>query len=540
MEPTSELQSPKEISLENVVDIIIETYDPKILDNPMITPKDIKQAFYKLAETENALGGPRKVLAELISNHKNGVRKPTPQFIAGPFTLTCHWSEKYKKMIYIFGEYHTNKTDCSEFPVYPNKAMLVEDFIYELIDKTDVFIDIFLEINSMKRKEKEYDSYDGISNSRSISNLFNKLKKCIQYNTRHDNACRLARVNYVDVRSINDNSYDNFYKYIFNISTTCLQHAQYIEKLVESHNEHKISDEEFNKAEQEKIQETFEKIKKIIESNKEAHLFTYLLKDNVENSWLDLMYNNEYVIHELKKITDEELYEKITDFFEKTIRTFVYSNKQNWIDNIRIILDTKTNMNDYILSVKNVFKPCVNLLAYIVDIYTICRMFKDFNLNTKPYEGADPKDQPKRANNIIIYAGDAHSRIYREFLDEIQFEKISVEKKSKSETCIDVRNFPLPFFSMSAIDKYYIQIKEDENVEKLYTKETELVNLYESDTINKKDLIISLNSLLVEYRYYMYIEKLTIHKSYDKLVTQLRDLRKKIAELEEKPFIRSF
>jgi len=535
MESTSELQAPKKISLQNVVDMIIETYDPKILDNPMITPEDIKQAFYEFAETENALGGPRKVLAELISNHKNGVQKPMPEFIGGPFSLTCHWSEEYKKMIYIFGEYHTNKADCSEFP-----NILVEDFIYELIDKTDVFIDIFLEINSMKRKEKEYDSYDGISNSRSISNLFNKLKKCIQYNTRHDNACRLARVNYVDVRSINDNSYDNFYKYIFNIYNTELKHSQYIEKLVDSHNEHNISDEEFNKAKQEKIEETFEKIKKIIESNKEADLFTYLVKDNVENSWLDLMYNNEYVNHELKRITDKELYEKITDFFEKTIRTFVYSNKQNWIDNISIILDTKTNMNDYILSVENVFSPCVKLLAYIVDIYTICRMFKDFNLNTKPYEGADPKDQPKRANNIIIYAGDAHSRIYREFLDEMQFEKISVKKKSKTETCIDVRNFPLPFFSMSAIDKYYIQLKEDENVEKLYDKETELFDLYKSDTINKKYLIISLNSLLVEYRYYIYIEKLTIHTSYYKLLTQFRDLRKKIAELEEKPFIRSF
>ena len=43
--------------------------------------------------------------------------------------------------------------------------------------------------------------------------------------------------------------------------------------------------------------ESVEKIKKIIESNKEAHLFTYLLKDNVENSWLDLMYNNEYVLN---------------------------------------------------------------------------------------------------------------------------------------------------------------------------------------------------------------------------------------------------
>ena len=508
MESTSEIQPPKEISLENVVDMIIETYDPKILDNPMITPKDIKQAFYKLAETENALGGPRKVLAELISNHKNGVRKPTPQFIAGPFSLTCHWSEEYKKMIYIFGEYHTNKTDCSEFPVYPNTSMIVEDFIYELIDKTDVFIDIFLEVNSMKRKQKEYDSYDGISRSRSISQLFDKLKKCIQYNTRHDNACRLARVNYVDVRGINNNQYNEFYTYIFNIYTVNSYHTEYIDKLVENYNEYKISQEELYQLEETKIKETFDKIKNIIiELNKRSNFFYHLKNDNVENFWLERMYNNEYVEHELKKITDQELYEKITDFFEHTIRTFVYFNKQQWIDNISIILDTKTNMSDYLTSAKNIFQPCSTLLVRIVDMYTICRMFKDFDLEKKPYEGADDKDQPKRANNIIIYTGDGHSRFYREFLDKMQFEKIS--SKSQSETCIDLRNFPLPFFSMSAINNYYIGKDEDEIIQKLDEEGQHLINLSHTDSIDQEDAFEQLDNLVTKYIFY--IKNFKIH-----------------------------
>ena len=527
----------QQFSLKNVADMIIETYDPKILDNPMITTKALQQAFYNLAETENALGGPRKVLAELISNHKNGVQKPMPEFIAGPFTLTCHFSNEYKKMIYIFGEYHTYETDCGNF-LSTNK-MLVEDFIYELIDKTDVFIDVFLEINAMKRKAKEYNSYDGISNSRSISELFNNLQKCIQYNTRHDNECRLSRVNYFDIRKINDNSYNNFYKYISDVYHTHTRHRNDINKLVKAYNKNEISEELYDQLEQTKITETFEEIKNIVELNNERFNFFYHLKnDNVENFWLDRIYKNEYVIHELKKITDEELHEKITDFFEESIRTFVYSNKENWNDNIDIILDAKTNMNDYLNSVNFIFDPCMRLLSHVADMYTICRMFKDFDLEKKPYEGADYKDQPKRANNIIIYAGDAHSIFYRQFLDKMQFEKISA--KSQSQTCVDVRNFPLPFFSMSAIDKYYIQLKEDEHVKKLHNEETNFINLYEAHTITKKDLIRSLNSLLGEYRYYLHIEKLTINTSRNKLVRQFRDLRKKIAELEGKQFISSF
>jgi len=117
----------------------------------------------------------------------------------------------------------------------------------------------------------------------------------------------------------------------------------------------------------------------------------------------------------------------------------------------------------------------------------------------------------------------------------MQFEKISA--KSQSQTCIDLRNFPLPFFSMSAIDKYY---KEKAIVKQLKNDQKQIIELYDADTITKKDVIRSLNSLLGEYRYYLHIEKLTINTNRNKLARQFRDLRKKLAELEGKQFISSF
>ena len=312
----------------------------------------------------------------------------------------------------------------------------------------------------------------------------------------------MARVNYVDVRGINNNSYDNFYDYIINIYIMNWHHIEYIAKLDEYYNKDEITLLYFFQLKKEKIEETFEKLKNIIELNDKIYkLFSYLKTDKVESFWVDLLYNNEYVEHELKKITDEKLREKITDFFEDNIRTFVYSNKQKWIDNIPIILDPKTIMSDYLTSVKIVFDPCNILLARIVDMYTICRMFKDFDIEKTPYDGADYKDQPKRANNIIIYTGDEHSTFYRKFLDKMQFEKISA--KSQSQTCIDLRNFPLPFFSMSAINNYYIGKDEDEIIVKLDEEGQHLMNLSHTDSIDQEDAFEQLDKLLVKYIFYI-------------------------------------
>ena len=89
--------------------------------------------------------------------------------------------------------------------------------------------------------------------------------------------------------------------------------------------------------------------------------------------------------------------------------------------------------------------------AIVQDAYCLCRMFKQFNMNeieTKAYEGAT--DQPSEAHNIIVYAGDLHSNIYREFLQYLEFENIvepilNLTKGSK-EFCIDAENFH-PFFN---------------------------------------------------------------------------------------------
>ena len=70
--------------------------------------------------------------------------------------------------------------------------------------------------------------------------------------------------------------------------------------------------------------------------------------------------------------------------------------------------------------------------------------------------------QPKIPHNIIIYAGDAHSWRFRNFLDYIGTKKISHTgndiperyndyklNENKVDSCIDLTNFPMPFLKIS-------------------------------------------------------------------------------------------
>jgi hypothetical protein len=484
---------------EETINKLIETYDPKLLDDMRI--RRLSKEIYKIAETDKDKIVHRKVLMELINNHKNGgVEKPVTDFISGPCTLTCHMSTKYNKMIYIFGEYHKSITNCDVFEEgsdISKRIMSVEDFIYILIDKTDVFIDILLEVPAIERKQPKYkDSYTGINDSRSITNLFNKLQKCIQYDTRHDNACRLSRVHYFDIRSINEDSYSDVFDLIYQ---TYYIYGTYITTVSTNYDNYKkeiVSDPKLPQKEKDKLLEKeelnyYKRQKSITEKTREdlrnlfltekhtvfLDLLDHLIDepDKIEAFFSFQMYSNIYVDHELTKIPEQDLVEKIKTFFNDNTKKIIISNETIWTENIKIILDFLTEKSskyddyDFVNSVIEVFAPCVDFVCTIADIYTISRMFKEFNIKKLAYKDEVNEDQPKRAHNIIIYSGNRHSRMYRKFLEFIGFEEISsTDMPFSDQTCIDVREFPLPFFSMSAIDAY-----QSEKADKAYDKFTE-------------------------------------------------------------------
>ena len=88
-----------------ICETLVNTYNSSILNN---SDQSLKEAFYneatKSAEEHDCVKG-RKILLSLIKNHFDGTNKPFPDFIGGPASLTFHWSDKYQRQIYIFGEY---------------------------------------------------------------------------------------------------------------------------------------------------------------------------------------------------------------------------------------------------------------------------------------------------------------------------------------------------------------------------------------------------------------------------------------------------
>uniref|UniRef100_A0A6C0H493 Uncharacterized protein n=1 Tax=viral metagenome TaxID=1070528 RepID=A0A6C0H493_9ZZZZ len=541
--------------IEETINKLIETYDPKLLDDVRI--RTLSKEIYKIAETDKDKIVHRKVLMELIRNHKNGgSEKPVTDFIGGPCTLSCHMSEKYNKMIYIFGEYHEAITNCDVFQEGSDIAeimMLVEDFIYILIDKTDVFIDILLEVPAIERKQTKYkDSYTGIKNSRSMTNLFNKLQKCIQYDTRHDNACRLSRVHYFDIRSINEDRYSDVFDLIF--ETYCIYFSYNITVYTNYNNYNNYKKEivsEPKLIQKEKIK-YYKRQKSITEKTREdlrnlfltekhkvfIDLLDHLIDEpgKIEEFFLFQMYSNIYVDHELTKIPEQDLVEKIKTFFNENTKKIIRTNETIWIENIKVILDflteksTKYDDYDFVNSVIAVFVPCFEFVCTIPDIYTISRMFKEFNIKKLAYKDEVNEDQPKRAHNIIVYSGNKHSIMYRKFLEFIGFEEISSTNMHFSgQTCIDVREFPLPFFSMGAIDTYQLEkadkayeeftkkevaeyiISRDNIIEHLEDEYRQIISLdgYGRD----EEVIRRMNELVPKYRAYLFSEEERIKES---------------------------
>ena len=80
------------------------------------------------------------------------------------------------------------------------------------------------------------------------------------------------------------------------------------------------------------------------------------------------------------------------------------------------------------------------LESLIMDVYTISRIFKRFDIKSGIL-------QPSEVSNIIIYAGEAHSDIYREFLVYIGFDTIDyIQNENGNERCLNISSFQQPFF----------------------------------------------------------------------------------------------
>lgn len=464
-----------------ICDTLIQTYNTSVLDLSDPTFKDacIEQA-HKCVYEENVYGTyQRKVLSQLILNHSSQNdpdvtkenKKPITDFIGGPLSLTMHWSKEYKKIIYIFGESHSKMTDCHfAFGYKPEQVMLIEDYLEQLFKNTDVFIDFYLETDR---------TYQDIYGDTRIGVMAKRFKDCFHNpNTKeNENKCKLSRMHYVDIRKEAPDIKPNRMSYacigIFFVS-------EYI-NINKTLPRLRFLLDKYNYDTQ---------IKPILEEFSKINIYDDT-EDDEKYKEYDEFWDNQ--IKELnfliKKATRSTIHDKIKSFIKKEVRDLgKYSKK---IDDIKILVKTVkdfiTTLNKYSTGTVNQYDfdsitendrnillnvyflgIFISINSNIVDYYLLCRIFKVFDF-TK-LKNHRWTDEPKEPHNIIIYAGDTHSKNVRNFLKELEFEEISTTSSIKStdkwkypniHNCIDIQNFPQPFFSNHKKVKWSYELEKE-------------------------------------------------------------------------------
>jgi len=468
-------------------DTLIKTYNTSVLDisDPTFKNACIEQA-HKCVREENRTSE-RTVLSQLIINHSNENnpdvpkenKKPIADFIGGPATLTMHWSKQYKKLIYIFGEQHSENTDCKNFysKKDQDKVMLIEDYLEQLFKNTDAFIDFYFET------ERTYqDSYGDIR----LSVMAKRFKDCF-YNPNteeNENKCKLSRMHYFDIRressdiKPNSMSYVSYSMYMmYREFLKLLEQKLYLEQNIYVKQLIKLQLlagflEEYDY--DTKIKPILEEFSNVDFYDEEDDDIKYMEYDEF---WDKQMKEQIFLI---KKVDRSTIHNIIKSFIKKELRNpdkyfrkgFPNSDKisqkidlKKLVKTVReflAILDKysagTTNKYDFESITEDDGKILLNLefssvllainALITTDYYLLGRIFKIFDLNSENKDKRRITDEPNEPHNIIIYAGDAHSEIVRKFLKELEFRDIShVNTKSYVSNCINMHGFPQPFFS---------------------------------------------------------------------------------------------
>jgi len=537
----------EERPLEYWCDMMIKTYNTSVLDN---FPQSLKSSlakqcveskpnpnsytdFFGLIKRKKN----RNVLMRLINNYfrsKQVKTIPTVDFIGGPHTLTLHWSAKYNKIIYIFGEYHRN--DVCDY----DNMMLIEDYLKNLFRHSGAFIDFFLEIEMFTKGKYDHTIYN--KTGLRIYDLRRQNIKCIESSQRQKNReCDNRRVHFIDIRDIPVDSKGRR-PGIFNINSTLALYTALTN---------------FRKYEYEKtiFYDKDEQNESILIKDKKYIIDTlkyiFMISNNIEatidfiryggNEAYKAFYEKEIETHklvnyELSKSTEErkirefaeEEFKKMRDDF--TLVTYRISLYLRKCSDDKLIYDFyKLSDDDYLKFfslILNFKHRLLSINSILVDIYTLARMFKKFELNNT--KNTRKTDEPEEAHNIIMYAGDVHSERVRRFLHEkLGFDLIS-ESKGDSEddwedVCVDIRHFEQPFFSSWPPKKILDPIISDfqiilESRNEIDEDETQLEMLIYEGTLIYEGLVTNImdiknlatvsitfySSELTEYRYYRY------------------------------------
>ena len=399
---------------KKLCDNLITTYDCKYLD---VMDPLLKYSFYtKITECVTDKIVLTKLVKNFFQNRYTQDSRPVPLYIGGPNSLTVHYDQIENKNIYIFGETYQSDMNCNEVGLQPdNDMMSVEDFLVTLLKTTDAFLDIFLDVSLDNDKYPNQDLR--------INKIFEKLKKCIKKDSRNDDDCLLGRVHWTEI---------NPYKKL-----SPQQYTDLFNEIIDAH--------------------TKDPVRGIFD------FFDFKLRTNVHNiKQLNYRYSSQS-LHRLRYTYSSKTFYRLIDFMSTELKLKINNYGENFPKNINILLNRATSQPDEIDSATNfVANALLQIGSITSDFYALSRMYKPYyridDTDKPAFKGAIIGDQPKKAHNIIVYAGEVHSNRFRRFLKSekiIMYERTGILDQNK--TCINTKDIRMPFFNISELSNDWIK-----------------------------------------------------------------------------------
>ena len=438
--------------LHQICNTLIQTYNTSVLDTSDEHFREACTLEANKCAHENKhkrrYGLRREVLAKLIVNHSKETdktvskqeKKPISNFIGGPKTLTMQWSKEYKKLIYIFGEYHNENTDCDKFKIQgDDNETLIEDYLDQLFKNTDVFIDFYLETG------REHKDIYGDSRIMLISERF---KDCLHDPNSDSNyqKCMLCRMHYFNVRSSATDLTPNRMSDASSMLEIFL-------RILKNKDQFDITRFLVKYRYNTKIKPV---LKEFSEIKTDKDYYDFWNKQIDEHTFLNKKVIKSFIHEKIKTFITQEIIDaniNITKLVKKVEKVITIVDKYKHETTGLYDLDSISN-SDYdllLINLKYTSDKLIKINSCIADYYLLSRIFKEFNLEMPAIFSSFRKtDEPSEPHNIIIYAGEGHARRVRKFLkDELDFKMIH-EKGDQTKTkvnCIMMEDFPQPFFS---------------------------------------------------------------------------------------------
>jgi hypothetical protein len=394
-----------------------KTYNTYLLNN---YPK-LKDIFIEVRDLyeKNPLKFKKanKILMSLIYNLVNPEKIPIVDYITGPGEISKWESKKYNKIIYIFGENdHSNITGCSlankndQVNLSGKKHMYIQDYLLKLFKNSPVFIDFYIEFGVMLDNLETINTTTG----QTLWDMFAVMYGCFGPGTRD---CEYnVRMHSVDARSIKSRRHSS--SNLSNMGTVVMMQNVLNKKGMEY-----IPLRNF----------------KILFKREIEMLSNIKNNKDLINIIIDDIKNNTLLMKELDRSTLS--FSKIVDFLVKKSLSKFFSD---YPDSSKMLREWCKKIKDSNKWLSNTKLQWVNFIltpinATTMDVYTITRMFKIFNVK-------DSEFYPKEPHNIIYYAGSGHTDPIAGFLKSIGFQRTE-HSDGEILSCVSMKSINQPLFS---------------------------------------------------------------------------------------------